>query len=192
MDIKEILTLMKSVEGWKTLYNRYKEVFNYFLFGIGTTVISFGTYYLFRWIFPDAESVPPWLSWIFNITHRFGIESNTALPVILSWFFSVTFSFLTNRIYVFHSTADNAWKFIREGLLYYATRLATLGFDLVVMFLLVDLTGIDNVIYEFCCKVFSNVMVLILNYVLSRIFVFRRKKHRRQDAQQVQERKETE
>lgn len=167
---------MKSAEGWKTLYKRYKEVFNYFIFGVGTTIISFGTYYLIRWIFPDAQSVPPWLSWIFNITKSFGIESNTALPVILSWFFSVTFSFLTNRIYVFHSTADNAWKFISEGLLYYATRLVTLGFDLVVMFLLVDLPGIENAIYEFCCKVFSNVMVLILNYVLSRIFVFRRKK----------------
>ena len=76
----------------------------YFLFGIGTTVISFVTYYLFRWIFPNEESVPAWLGWIFNITSSFGIESNTALPVILSWIFSVTFAFLTNRVYVFSST----------------------------------------------------------------------------------------
>lgn len=120
--------------------------------------------------------MPVWLSWVFNITSSFGIESNTALPVILSWFFSVTFSFLTNRIYVFHSSARNAWQFIKEGLLYYATRLATLAFDLVVMFLLVDLPKMHYPLYEFCCKVFSNVIVLILNYVLSRIFVFRKKK----------------
>ena len=44
------------------------------------------------------------------------------------------------------------------------------------MFLLVDLPGIHNVIYEFCAKVFSNVIVLILNYILSKIFVFRMKK----------------
>lgn len=174
--VKEILTLIKTKEGWKELYKQYKELFNYFIFGVGTTIISFGTYYLVRWIFPNEESVPVWLSWVFNITSSFGIESNTALPVILSWVFSVTFSFLTNRIYVFHSNAKNAWQFIKEGLLYYATRLATLAFDLIFMFLLVDLPKLHHPLYELCCKVMSNVIVLILNYILSRLFVFRKKK----------------
>lgn len=164
---------MKSKEGWIEIYRRYSEVCNYFLFGVGTTIISFGTYYLFRWIFPDEQSVPVWLSWIFNITSRFGIESNTALPVIVSWFFSVLFAFLTNRIYVFHSKADTAGKFIVEMLKFYGTRLLTLGMDLVVMFLLVDLTGIDNKLYEFVCKVASNVLVLIVNFVLSKLFIFK-------------------
>ncbi|MGN1119359.1 MAG: GtrA family protein [Oscillospiraceae bacterium] len=164
---------MKSKEGLKELYRRYSEVFNYFLFGVGTTVISFGTYYLVRWIFPDRDSVPSWLGWIFSITSRFGIESNTALPVIISWFFSVLFAFLTNRIYVFHSKADTAWAFIKEMLAFYGTRLMTLVMDMVIMFLLVDLTGIENALYEFACKVFSNVLVLIVNFVLSKLFIFR-------------------
>lgn len=148
----------------------------YFLFGVGTTIISFVTYYLFRWIFPDEESVPVWLGWIFNITSSFGIESNTALPVILSWVFSVTFAFLTNRVYVFSSTVTTAGGFIVEALKFYASRLATLGVDLIIMFLLVDLTGIENALYEFCAKVFSNCVVLVLNYVLSKLFVFRKSK----------------
>lgn len=164
---------MTSKEGCVEIYRRYSEVCNYFLFGIGTTIISFVTYYLFRWIFPDEESVPSWLSWIFNITSSFGIESNTALPVIISWFFSVTFAFLTNRIYVFRSKADTAAKYIKEMLGFYGTRVMTLFMDLVVMFLLVDLTGIDNKIYEFCAKVFSNVLVLIVNYVFTKLFVFK-------------------
>ncbi len=131
------------------------------------------SYYICRVIFPDSESVPKGLAWIFNITSYFGIESNTALPVIISWFLSVTFAFLTNRVYVFDSRADTAGKFITEMLKFYASRIATLLVDLLIMFLLVDLTGIENVLYEFCAKVFSNCVVLVLNYILSKIFVFR-------------------
>ncbi|MBD5113096.1 MAG: GtrA family protein [Ruminococcaceae bacterium] len=134
------------------------------------------SYYLVRVIFPDEESVPVWLAWIFNITSVFGIESNTALPVIISWFLSVTFAFLTNRVYVFHSRVKSVGGFILEALRLYASRIATLFVDLLIMFLLVDLPGIQNALYEFAAKIFSNVIVLIINYILSRVFVFRKKK----------------
>ena len=146
----------------------------YIIFGVCTTVISFLTYYLFRWIFPDENSVPSWLRWIFNITAVFGTESNTALPVILSWICSVTFAFITNRIFVFQSSTKKA-GILRECVMFYLSRVFTLFVDLVIMFLLVDLTGIQNGIYEFAAKVISNVVVLVLNYVLSKVFVFRKK-----------------
>lgn len=146
------------------------------MFGVGTTLVSMGSYYLCRVFFPNRESVPGWLQWIYSITGIFGIESNTALPVIISWFLSVTFAFLTNRIYVFGSQANTFGKFMLEALRLYASRIATLLVDLLIMFLLVDLPGIHNVFYEFCAKVFSNVIVLVLNFILSKIFVFRKKK----------------
>lgn len=173
------MPLLKTSEGRAEFYNRYKEMVLYFTFGIGTTIISFGSYYLFRWIFPDESSVPLWLSWIFKITSRFGIESNTALPVIISWIFSVTFAFLTNRVYVFGSKANTFGKILRETLMFYASRVVTLVVDLVIMFLLVDLTGVDNKFYEFFCKMFSNIIVLILNFVLSKVVVFRQKSKRK-------------
>ena len=46
------------------------------------------------------------------------------------------------------------------------------------MFLLVDLTGIESPLYEFVCKVFSNMLVLIANFVLSKVMVFRKKKEK--------------
>ena len=146
----------------------------YIVFGVCTTVISFVTYYLFRWIFPDESAVPVWLRWVFNITSAFGTESNTALPVILSWICSVTFAFITNRIFVFQSEAKKAGV-LRECVMFFLSRLFTLFVDLVIMFLLVDLTGIQNGLYEFAAKVISNIVVLVLNYVLSKIFVFRKK-----------------
>ncbi len=146
----------------------------YIIFGVCTTIISFLTYYLFRWIFPDENAVPSWLRWIFNITAALGTESNTALPVILSWICSVTFAFITNRIFVFQSGAKKA-GILRECVMFYLSRLFTLLVDLVIMFLLVDLTGIQNGIFEFAAKVISNIVVLVLNYVLSKVFVFRKK-----------------
>lgn len=178
--------MLKTRDGRREFYREYKEFILYFVFGVGTTVVSMGTYYLCRIFFPDKESVPGWLQWIYSITSAFGIESNTALPVIVSWFLSVTFAFLTNRVFVFGSEARTFGKFVTEALRFYASRLATLLVDLLIMFLLVDLTGIRNFIYEFCAKVFSNVVVLILNYILSKVFVFRGK--RPKDKEKPQER----
>ncbi len=175
IDTAELLSQLKTAEGRKGLFTKYKELVMYFIFGVGTTIISFATYYLFRWIFPDAQSVPSWLSWIFGITEVFGAESNTALPVILSWIFSVTFAFVTNRVYVFNSEAKGFGGVLFESVKFYASRIFTLLVDLVIMFLLVDLTGIENGLYEFCAKVFSNVVVLVLNFVLSKLLVFRKK-----------------
>ena len=171
-----MLAALKTKDGRRGFYKKHKEIILYFVFGIGTTIISMVSYYICRVIFPDSESVPKWLAWIFNITSFFGIESNTALPVIISWFLSVTFAFLTNRVYVFGSRANTVGKFLFEALKLYTSRIATLFVDLLIMFLLVDLTGIHNAVYEFCAKIFSNVIVLILNYILSKIFVFRAKK----------------
>lgn len=146
----------------------------YIIFGVCTTIISFVTYYLFRWIFPDENSVPAWLSRIYNITSAMGTESATALPVLLSWICSVTFAFVTNRLFVFQSKAKKAGV-LREGVMFYLSRVFTLLVDLVIMFLLVDLTGIQNGLYEFAAKVLSNIVVLVLNYVLSKVFVFKKK-----------------
>ena len=49
------------------------------------------------------------------------------------------------------------------------------------MFLLVNLPGIENGLYEFCAKVFSNIVVLVLNYVFSKVFVFRKEKKKEED-----------
>lgn len=174
--IAEQLRLLKTAEGRKEFYSLHKEIILYFVFGVGTTIVSMGSYYLSRLIFPNEDHVPMWLRWIFNITRTFGVESNTALPVIISWFLSVTFAFLTNRVYVFHSEVKSFGGFVVEALKLHASRIATLFVDLLIMFILVDIPQIQNPLYEFCAKVFSNVIVLILNFILSKVFVFRSRK----------------
>lgn len=175
-DVGETLKTLKTKEGRKAFYEKHKAMVLYFTFGIGTTVISLGSYYLIRVVFPDAESVPGWLSWIFRITAHLNIESSTVLPVLASWLLANLFSFFTNRVYVFDSQAHNFGRFMFEMAKFFASRIATLLVDILIMFLLVDLPGIHGGIYEFCAKIFSNIIVLILNFILSKIFVFRKKK----------------
>lgn len=175
-DVGEILRSLKTKEGRREFYEKHKSIVLYFAFGIGTTIISLGSYYIIRKIFPNAESVPHWLQWIFKITAIFNIESSTFFPVLLSWLLANLFSFFTNRVYVFNSQARNFGRFIFEMAKFFASRIATLIIDTVIMFLLVDLTGIHGGLYEFCAKIFSNIIVLILNFILSKVFVFRKKK----------------
>ena len=52
----------------------------------------------------------------------------------------------------------------------------TLLIDMLIMFLMVDLTGISGALWELFAKIVDSVVVLILNYVLSKVLVFRKKK----------------
>lgn len=174
-DIKGLLKAAVYPRNWKPLYKQYKELFRYIFFGILTTIVSFGTYFLFRFMFPNAESVPKFLRWSFYLADLFGGESKTVLPNLLSWICSVLFAYLTNRKWVFESKAKGFISVINECIAFFAARFFTLCVDLSVMYLLVDVTGIREGWYEFGAKLASNVLVLVLNYILSKLFVFRRK-----------------
>lgn len=177
MNVKELIKQARHPKNWKTLYKEHKEIVNYIIFGVGTTIVSYIAYYLFRWLFPDAKSVPGFLNWVFNLTAVFGKESNTTLPVFLSWICSVTFAYITNRIWVFESKAKGFLNVTREVLSFAAARILTLLIDILIMFLLVDLPQISNPWYELLvAKTVSSVFVLVLNYVFSKLFVFRKKK----------------
>lgn len=176
MEIGEEVRLLRTKEGRREFYRKHKPIVMYVVFGMGTTAISLVSYYLFRLAMPDAESVPSWLSWIFKVTSKFKVESSTFLPVLLSWFLANMFAFFTNRKYVFGSQAHSAGRFLLEMTKFFAARLLTLAIDVVLMFVLVDLTGIHGGLYEFCAKIFSNVVVLVLNYIFSKVFVFRKRK----------------
>lgn len=172
----KIFSQMKTKEGRRELLKNNRELILYLIFGVLTTVVSIASYAVFRAVFPDAQSVPAWLSWIFTLTSRFGIESSTVLPNILSWILASTFAFITNRIIVFKSENKAFGKVVLEALRFYASRISTLLVDILIMFLLVDLTGIHAAWYELLAKIFSNVVVIILNYIFSKIFVFRKSK----------------
>lgn len=130
-----------------------RELVMYIIFGVLTTVVSFASYYAARWAFTSANTTP---------------------SVMISWICAVSFAYITNSLWVFESRAANLFGIVKELALFYASRLFTLGVDILLMFLLVDLTGMSGGRYELGIRVFVAVVVTALNYVLSKVIVFRK------------------
>lgn len=170
-DIKSLLKRAIHPKEWKNLYKEYKELCNYIIFGVLTTVVSFGTYYLFRFLFPNENSVPDFLKWVFKLTAIFNTESATVLPVFLSWVCAVAFAYVTNRIWVFESRARGIHVLAEMGK-FFGARALTLFLDLLIMFLMVDLPDMHGVLWEFFARVVDSAVVLVMNYILSKLLVF--------------------
>ena len=126
-------------------YKKHREVLLYLFFGALTTAVSWGSFYLFH----------------------YPIGWNAHIANLLSWVAAVLFAFLTNRTWVF-STKGNV---LREMLLFFAARLTTLGVEEV--FLLVFTTLLEKEAMP--VKIMGNLLVLTLNYVFSKLIVFRKK-----------------
>ena len=147
IDNNERRSIMKNL---KQLYNKYREIIMYLIFGILTTVVSLVTYYLLVYTILSPDKA---------------VELQMAN--IISWIVSVTFAYLTNRGIVFKS--DNKNK-LKEATSFVASRIATLIIDMLIMFIGVTLFhGNDKII-----KLISQVVVIMSNYVFSKLFVFKK------------------
>ena len=136
------------MEKIKELLKKYKFIILYGIFGILTTIINIVTYALCY----D----------MFNISN---VVSN-----IIAWILSVLFAFITNKIWVFESKSFDFKIFIKELWNFIVCRLATGALDLGIMYVGVDLLKGPALIL----KIASNIIVIILNYVMSKLFVFKK------------------
>lgn len=135
----------------KELYLKHKEIINYIFFGILTTIISLITYYVL-------------ILTILNPHNPIQLQISN----IISWIISVTFAYITNKKYVFNSTSK---KIKKEIITFYSSRLSTLLIDMILMFIFVTTLHLNDKII----KIFTNITVIILNYILSKIFVFKKR-----------------
>jgi len=129
----------------KELLMKYKEIIMYLIFGTLTTAVNIVVYYLFS-----------------NIIHINYLFSNA-----VAWFLSVLFAYVTNRKYVFDSKNN---QIIKEAISFFGSRLATGIMDMVLMWFLVNF----NIVNDVVAKVVVNVIVVILNYILSKLVVFKK------------------
>ena len=141
------------IEKIKKLYNNYKEIVNYLIIGVLTTVVSLVSFYLVR-IF------------VFTNDSQFDIQ----LANVISWVLAVLFAFVTNKKYVFESKSTGYQKFV-EMIKFYVSRLTTLGVEMFVMWLLTSPLKVDDMI----SKIIVQFIIVILNYVFSKLFVFKKK-----------------
>lgn len=134
------------------IYKKYEELINYLIIGILTTIVSLATYYLLTLTVLDANN-----------------KIYLQIANIISWLASVTFAYFTNRKFVFKVKNKSN---IKECLNFYISRISTLLIDMIIMYIFVSILKFDNKIV----KLIAQVVIIILNYILSKFIVFKSSK----------------
>ena len=111
-----------------------------------------------------------------NIVVYYILFNHVLLSNILSngiaWVAAVIFAFITNKIWVFKSKTLEIEQVIKELIAFFSARLSTGLLDMAIMYVGVDLLKVNS-IYS---KIISGVVVVILNYIFSKLFIFRKNK----------------
>lgn len=128
---------------------KYRELLLYGIFGVLTTLINIVVYSL--------------------CYERLGI-SNVASNVA-AWILSVLFAFVTNKIWVFDSKSTELSVLLREAASFFGCRLATGLLDLAIMYVTVDVMAWNSMLM----KCISNVIVIVVNYIASKLVIFAHK-----------------
>ena len=133
------------------LFNKYQELAVYLIVGVITTIVAWTVFFL--------------LSFVLDSNDGFQLTLNT----ILNWTAGVLVAYPMNRSWVFKSRSD---KKLKEFIEFVASRITTLIIEEVVMLLCVDVIGINQYISKY---VIASILVIVLNYVFSKLFVFKKK-----------------
>lgn len=130
------------------ILKKYKESIMYLIFGILTVIINISSY-------------------IF-ITRILKLEFLTAN--IIAWIIAVIFAYTTNKLYVFQSKTTNK-ELIKEFSSFVSCRVLSLLLEMILMYIMIDIMFIN----DFIVKIFTNIIVIVLNYILSKIIIFKKK-----------------
>lgn len=130
----------------KTIFQKYKSIIAYLFFGVLTTLINWGSYFL-----------------CYNIVHIPNVPST-----IIAWILAVAFAFITNKIWVFDSKSFDGKVLLHEIWTFIAARLITGILD--VINLAVDVFAMNSTVW----KLISNIIVIILNYIFSKLIIFKK------------------
>lgn len=147
--LKEFLVALKSIQALKAFFKKYQRLIAYLIFGALTTLVNLVSFYLLDKIFLFA----------------------TIPATIISWLFAIIFAFITNKFWVFKSKANTFKSVIRELISFFLARLTTLGSEVLIMWIMVDLFQQESLIWKLIC----NIITIILNYLFSVLFVFKGK-----------------
>ena len=138
-----------------------RELLLYVFFGVLTTVVNYVAYWM--------------------LTAALGLRAEGADEVgkvavnVVAWVLSVAFAYGTNRKYVFQSKAEGRQALLREIGLFVSARLLSLVlFDVLGMYICMTVFAMNDLI----AKLLLNVLVVIFNYVASKLVVFQKTKRR--------------
>lgn len=149
-DIFDRIVSVSWLRWFQPLYNRYRELWLYALFGLGTVIINLSVYSIF------TE----------------GMKVGILISNAIAWVFATLFAFFTNRRWVFISHA-RGWKaFLLQLGSFCFGRAITLFIEEWALFFFIGILKFPNMLV----KTIALVVVIALNYLVSKLIVFRKRK----------------
>lgn len=163
----------------KELFLKYKEIIMYLIMGVATTAVNWVVYGISVSAISAGSSLSVSLNNMFNTNLKADVI-NIFLANALSWLIAVIFAYVTNKIFVFESYSWKPSFVVKEFVLFVSARVATGVIEIFGVPLLADL-GLDQ--YKgMLSKIVISVLVVILNYVFSKLFVFKDNKNKEESA----------
>lgn len=146
-DLYDRLISVSLLKGFRPLLEKYKQGFVYLFFGGVTTLINIAVFWLF-----------------YRLFHMNELAANA-----VAWVVAFIFAFIVNRNYVFEAQTDEKKETARQFLTFLAGRLFSLLCEELILYLFITRLGL----LALPVKIFAQIVVVLLNYVISRLFVFR-------------------
>lgn len=145
-DIFDWVIAHSMLRVFEPVYQKNKEILLYLFFGGMTFGISVVTFMCFQRLIGNA------------------LAAN-----ILSWVVAVGFAYVTNRDFVFQAKVWGKGRLAKQAADFFAARILTLLMEEAILFVLITRMGFHSV----AVKVFGQIVVIIVNYVLSKHYIFR-------------------
>jgi len=131
------------------------ELVAYLFAGVATTAVNYVVYYI--------------------VTRPLGfLIPQTLRPTVgtgIAWIIAVLFGYVVNKVFVFHTRCSSREALLAEFVSFVAMRLVSFGMELMLMFVTVNLLGLNDL----AMKLIINILVIIANYVFSKLFIFKKK-----------------
>ncbi len=140
---------LKKLTDW---YRVHKEGMRYLVFGVLSTIINII-------VFAICEKI---------------LHLSTIISNVIAWIIAVLFAYVTNKLYVFDSKTTKKQELAKEILSFFSARIFTLVIETIFLKIVIDKLGFNEILM----KIISNVIVIVLNYVFSKIFIFKEEKNR--------------
>lgn len=135
----------------KDMYKKYKEIINYLFFGFLTVLVTVVTYLFFA-----------------NVLFTEKNDLTIQIANVLSWICAVIFAYFTNRIFVFESKTTGKKKY-KEFINFVLARVLSLCVDMIMMYVLYSIIHLNDTI----SKLIVQIVVVIINYILSKLIIFK-------------------
>lgn len=153
----------------KKLFLKYKELISYVFFGVLATVVNLVSFKIFDVILGEH---------LYLVTN------------IVSWIITVVFAYFTNKLWVFESKSWEASIVIKELVGFFGARVFSLVVEEAGLWLMIDLCNMGTLSWEILsfnltgnmiAKIIMQVIVVILNYVFSKLVIFKHKSKNKED-----------